>query len=172
MQQVCTVLHASGPRLERSREGRERTAALVNKPRSVQIPSAPHSPDPTPQARWREGGREGPGTPGTPSPPLTLQREEEQEEAQHPDAVQPVGPHVSAALEAMLPRALRLCLFARALSRKTRRSFRRLPSGLCRLRQPGRSRLLPQDGRTQNGFALLRKSASPGLDGRSELCLV
>lgn len=37
------------------------------------------------------------------TPLLTLQREEGQEEAQHPDAVQPVGPHVSAALQAMLP---------------------------------------------------------------------
>lgn len=72
----------------------------------------------------------------------------------------------------MLPRALWLSpLRSRSLEKRAARSLG-FPLGSPRLRQPGPSRLLTHDGRTQNGFALLRKSASPGLDGRSELCLL
>lgn len=75
------------------------------------------TPPTTPEPR---GGKE--GERGAEESLLTLQREEGQEEAQHPDAVQPVGPHVSAALDAP-SRAPAVAPSAGALSWKTRRSF-------------------------------------------------
>ncbi|EPY76841.1 hypothetical protein CB1_001373002 [Camelus ferus] len=121
----------------------------------AQIPSAPHSTDPRPQSP--AAGRRGRKRPGD---PLTLQREEGQEEAQHPDAVQPVGPHVSAALDA--PRALRLSpLRSRSLAKRAARSLD-FPLGSPGSSKPDPAGSCRTTAGTQNGCAPLSRSASPG----------
>lgn len=119
----------------------------------------PTAPSPAAGRRGR-GGRES---------PLTLQREEGQEEAQHPDAVQPVGPHVSAALDAPW-RAPALASSADALSSTTRRSLPSVFLRAFRLERPGQTRLLPHDGRTQSSFAVLRETARWGPGGTLGAC--
>ena len=165
MQQVC--LHT--PARLRTQPGR-RAGKAESAPQDLSINRVPSifrallTPATTPRPAAGRTGREGPG-----NLPLTLQREEGQEEAQHPDAVQPVGPHVSAALGApsrvlLSPLPLALSLVKRAAR------FPRFPSGLSRLRQPG------QTCRTTAGPKQLRsppqeREPGPGRDARS-LCLV
>lgn len=64
----------------------------------------------------------------------------------------------------MLPHTLGLSPLPLVLCPEKRAArFPRFPSGLPGLRQPGQTRLLPHDGRTQNSLALLRNSSSHGL---------